>query len=414
MPEAKTPLDIVAQFYASTINDTNPCTFYLAAYLKETVNPHILQTAVNDLIIRLPFLNGRIKQDLFHHYNQYNAYQPNPIQIEKSNSLNTFTTCHKRGRDPLFKVLYNENGFKLETTHIICDGRAIVKIMEALLVRYYELQGISINKNGIIHCAEKLKPEELENAFEKYTQSIPAKDAREAFTRYTKAQNSGKPKTVYQNPNPNPANSRTITSKHSVKQLKAAAKQYNATITELITAYIFKAIAEERQTDTTPIAIMIPVDFRTFYPSETLGTFVQGKPIYMTEVGELPEILEHIKTQFKAITPESVSDEIIGFYKIFNFMKFIPLVIKRRILKIMKRSGSAGNTTMFSNLGLVKLPLEIEAHLSTFEFAICPESEYEGYVFSCVAVGDSLSLTISTNENGEDTVANLVKLLNNN
>jgi len=412
IPTNRILLDPVAQFYVATLNDTCPGTFSISAHLKEDVNPIILQNAVNDLIDRLPFLNGNIKQSFFHVYNEM---QVQPLQIENVNDFSTFGTCHKPGRDKLFRVYYNENGFKLETTHIVCDGRSLVKIMTALLARYFELLGVTVDKSGIIDCNGNIQDEELENAFEKYSSAMLPEEAKAAFTRYTASQNSGKPKVVYQRRGFQPIDSRIITGKYDTEKIKTAAKRFNVTVTELITAYIFKVVAEEReeQKSTNPISLMLPIDFRTFFPSKTLTNFTQGKIIYMPESDDFSEILRQIKLQFEKITTAGVSDDIIGFNKIFSFIKFIPLPIKKRLLKLIKRSASAGNTTIFSNLGLVKLPAGIEERLDMLEFALCPETESEFYSFSCVTIGNTLALTVSTGVEGERIANKLLELINN-
>ena len=58
-------IDVIRQYYTSINNSKELGVFALSVYLKEEVNPKILQQAANDLTHRLPFLNGRLKNGLF-------------------------------------------------------------------------------------------------------------------------------------------------------------------------------------------------------------------------------------------------------------------------------------------------------------------------------------------------------------
>ena len=70
----------------------------------------------------------------------------------------------------------------------------------------------------------------------------------------------------------------------------------------------------------------------------------------------------------------------------------MPRVAKTLVLKMLQRSVAKGITTSFSNLGLVKLPKEIEERVEMLEFVLGDEPG-NPYSFACVAVGDTLTLT---------------------
>ena len=59
---------------------------------------------------------------------------------------------------------------------------------------------------------------------------------------------------------------------------------------------------------------------------------------------------------------------------------------------MLERSELRGFTTTFSNLGLVRLPKEIEERVEMLEFVLGDEPG-SPYAFACVAVGDALTLT---------------------
>ena len=290
----------------------------------------------------------------------------------------------------MLRVYRSEMGFTIETTHIVCDGRSLAKIMAALLTRYFELLGATVDKSGVIDCSGETRAAETENVFARHVSAMHPKEAKAAFLRYAAAQNSGK--VAYHFGPSRPAASRILSIKFDAAKMKAATKEHGATVSEFILAYIFRAIAEERGS-VDPIVAMLPVDYRAFFPSETLMNFAMGKTILMPETDDFFETLRQIKSQFGEINAAWVSDDIVGFAKVFALMRFIPLPVKTRLLKLMKRSAAAGHTTTFSNLGLIRLPAEIEGRIESLEFAFCPDTEREPYSFACVTVGNSLVLT---------------------
>ena len=403
-------LDPVAQYYAATINDTCPGTFNVSARLKEMVNPEILQKAVNDLIRRLPFLSGQLRSGFFRHYIEL---LDSPPQIVPSKDVTSFGRCHKKGRDNLLKVLYGERHFTVETTHIVCDGRSLAKIVSALLVRYFGLSGVSIDKSEVIDCSGQMRPEETEDAFTSHISNIDPKEAQDIFKRYVATQSKNKPKEAYRFGDSHPAASRIVSKQFDAAKIKATAKEHGATVSEFILAHIFMAIAEERKNHKSkkPIAVMLPIDYRTFFPHETLTNFAMGKVILMPETEDFSEILRQIKWQFEEINASYASDDIIGFAKVSRLMRFIPLLIKKRLLKAMKRSIADGFTSTFSNLGFVRLPAEIEERIETLEFAFCPDTEQESYAFSCITIGNALMLSAAIAVEGADATDKLMQTL---
>jgi len=400
----------VAMFYAATINDICPGTFSITAWLTENVKPEILQRAVNDLIRRLPFISGQLQSGFFRHYIKMHE---NPMQIVPVKDLISFGCCHKKGRDSLLRVLYGERHFTVETTHIVCDGRSLTKIVKALLVRYFELLGIVVDKSDIIDCAGQIRPEEIEDAFLRYVSAMDSNEVKAIFRRYATAQNENKPKETYHYRKSQPSASRIVSKKFEVTKIKAAAKERDATVSEFILAHIFMTIAEERKNigSTKPISVMIPVDYRSFFPSETLTNFAMGKVIHMPETDEFAKILTGIKSQFNEINSASASDDIVGFTKISRIMGLIPIPIKKQLLKAMKNSAAAGFTASFSNLGIVRLPAEIEECLETLEFAFCPDTEREPYAFSCITLGNTLVFTIAIAAEVTDIADKLMQTL---
>ena len=150
--------------------------------------------------------------------------------------------------------------------HSICDGRGLAKIVSALLVRYFEILGIAAEKAGLIDWCAASRPEEAEDAFARYADlKITDSSAR---TTSTSAE-----RRAYHFDSSQPVPARFVTRKFDLARVRSAAKTYDATISEYVLAHIFRAIARDRAArgSTEPIAALVPIDCRSFFPARPTG-----------------------------------------------------------------------------------------------------------------------------------------------
>ena len=374
----KIKLDQLGQFYAAFNSEKNPGTFSVGIHLKEFLVPMILQEAVNDLMKRLPHMNVRTYSGFLHYYN---VTLDKPLIIEKE-SDNTKPCCYFSKGSHLLRVIYGERHFTLEVLHSVCDGRSLAMVASSLLIRYYELMGLAINKSGFIDCMNTVQAEEAEDAYARYADMQKSKSA--------------KSEDVYV-PKYKPVATQVVTQRFDVAKLKAKAKAHSVTITEYIMAHIFNKFAKQREIDGSKkgITINVPIDCRGFFPSKSLRNFVSHKIIKMPELVNFTELAHDIKKQFAEITPDYIQGKISEIERMMHFGRFVPLFIKKWVIKSIGHSISAGCTTGFSNLGLIKLPKEVQEKVDMFSFALGAESNMP-YQFACVATGDTLTLTATT------------------
>jgi len=396
-------LDPVGQFYAATINERQPGNFYITAYLKEPIDVQSLQTAVNDLMCRMPFLSGRLHSGFFWYFHEMLAKPP---QIVFAKDMPLFDSYYKHGDGHVLRVLYGERHFTVEAIHSVVDGRGLAKVISILLVRYFELLGLKVENADIADNNSVPQFEETEDAYCRYAdfKNNPPKP---------KKTEPGKP--IYRHkgakkiPKKSPA--RIIKKTFDAEKFKAKAQTYGATISEYILTHIFKAIAEERNENgcKRQITSMIPIDCRNFFPSRTFRSFVVTKIIIMPEVAEFSDILQKLRGQFTEINSEFTQAEINQMQRLKKNVRFLPLIIKKWMLKWIERLNGHKQTTIFSNLGRVTLPHKIQEHIENLEFTLS-SPEHIPYSFACITSGQALTLTITAGVEG-DTLAN--KILTN-
>ncbi|MCL2170192.1 MAG: hypothetical protein FWB74_09250 [Defluviitaleaceae bacterium] len=368
----------LGQFYSAVNSEKNPGTYSVGVHLKEPLKPKVLQQAANDLIKRLPHMNVRGHSGFFHYYNVASG---KPLKIEKINARTQPCRHFKKGSQ-LLRILYGRRHFTLEVLHSVCDGRSLAMAASSLLIRYYELMELKADKSGFVDCAAAPDKEEAEDAY------LSHADMRKSKSKKTE--------NVYI-PKFQPAKHRIITHKFEIAELKPRAKAHGITLTEYIMAGIFTEYAKLRAKEDVekPITCSIPIDCRGFFPTKSLRNFVTHKIVKMPETTDFAKMVAGIKKQFETITPDFVQEKISEMERLIRLGRFVPLFIKKWAIKGVGHSATAGCSTAFSNLGLIKLPAKIQDKVDMYTFALGPEPDVP-HLFACVATGGTLTLTITT------------------
>ena len=356
-----------------------PGSFRVTVHLKEKIRPDALQQAVNDLMRRLPHLCGRLVEGGFWYNHEF---LQEPPMVVPDDASQIFTQYYREGEGHVLRVTYGAHSFTVETIHSICDGRTLGNVTRALLLRYFQLLDISVtDKCGIIDCGDAFLEEEMEDVLERFCGDAKPNRLSSART-YRPHKRKG-------------AAAQVISQAFDVSIIKTVAEFYGVTITEYIAAHIFEEIALDRERDGSdkPITIMIAVDCRQYLSVKTMRNFVGGFSLSMPEGESFSEKLIDIQEQFAQVDADFMRHEMslaLGMRK----MAFLPLFLKRKVIRLIGRVADSEGASTFSNLGKVELPPEIEERVANLEFVISM-AKAEAYVFSCITVGDVLTLSIT-------------------
>ena len=387
----------MAEVYASTANDKYLGTFSITAHLKEAVNPQVLQQALNDLVKRQPYISGRLRN-----FKYELLAEPSRIAPEAEQPL--FSAYYNEGDGHILRVLYGERYFKVETSHHMTDGRGLSKITSALLVRYFELLGVEMDKGDIMDCADSPMPEETEDAYARYASPEKPQPNKDGL--------KGK---AYKHNHFASAPTRVAVRTFDLAKIKASAKAHDITVGTYIAARILSAIAKERDASGSKAQIVInfPVDFRSFFPSKTIRNFVNSKNIVMPEGVEFSAMAQQVQQQLATVDAkfaQTAVDEANIALKALNRM---PRWLERFMLGMVTRTMFKKVTTMLSNLGLVRLPKQVEERIENLEFVISPTPSLP-YTFACIAVGNALTLSITADIEGDALIEKIFAELEQN
>jgi hypothetical protein len=354
-------LDNAGKLYSSLISSRATTLYRLSVTLTSPINPDFLQQAVEMALERLPYFRVQLKQGFFWYYFEGTDQTP---KVEKEIYYPCMSLSIKtRGSFP-YRIYYYNNRIALELSHSMTDGTGGLKFLYEILKAYLHLkESIPVPHETV--SREQLK-NETENAFRKYyDKSIPAKRARlgNSFKLPLPLDKKG----YYH----------IVTGIIPIEDIKQKAKEYGVSITIFLTAVYIQSLItiQERTTRRKkPIVINVPVNMRSYFPSETMWNFfISITPSVDARLGtyEFEEIIQEVKIEFnRLLTPKKLKQyikrSVISEKSIL--LRLMPSPIKDIVApSIYSFFGEGQYTSGLSNLGVVKLPKEMEEFVERFE-----------------------------------------------
>ena len=169
----------------------------------------------------------------------------------------------------------------------------------------------------------------------------------------------------------------------NLKQLKEKAKENDATITQYLTAVLIYSIYKANYTRSRgkrPIKVCIPVNLKKYFPSNTVSNFFSYITVEInkkdTNFEKFSSILEFVKKDFtNKLQPEEIQKTMSGNVKLGTnpFIKVIPLILKKPIVRLSYLEIRKYTTTTFSNIGRIGIIGKYKNYIDSFLMLIAPE-----------------------------------------
>lgn len=383
--------------------------FRISAYLKEKVNPQMLERATNDVIKRFPAFNVSLKRGVFWYYfQQINKY----IKVEEEHTYPCQAIPLTKST-PLFRVIYFNKKISLECFHSLTDGRSALVFLNTILSRYFVLLGHNINLNNLpVSYLDSPQPEEWEDAFNKYS------DLKEKAPRKEKAgyQLEGE---INKNKHLNVIS--LIMNSNEIKTL--AQTKYNCSIQEFLCAIVIKALQDQqiqqKSRNTKPVKLSVACDLRRFFPSKTLRNFANVIN-FGTNKGDgelsIEQCVEYAKQGMMLFTKENlmkINNTNVADQKNI-FIRLVPLFIKNWIMNMVYfGSSEKGFACPFSNLGIVNDGAEFKELVEKYDF-IVGALKFNKFATSVITYNNNLTLSFSLKVKSTDIVKKVSDILVNN
>ena len=360
-------LDSAAIIYASITNKRLPNVFRYSAVLTDEIDGNILQRALDDTVEIYTNFNVNLKQGFFWYYLQETKKQ-NMVTPE---NLPICYSLYEDEEDFLYRVSFFKNRINFEICHILSDGRGSIDFFKLLISNY-----IKIKNNLKINLTTKSsKLEKTEDSFQKYYQRKNFKPDKKMKVYHIKDKKM-KNDTLFMECN------------LDTDRVLELAHKYGTTLTAFLTSVLIYSFKDELSLKDLKkyIRIKVPVDFRTFFNSNSSKNFFGNAHVFYkfkSKDDTLADVVKEVNKQFKNnLKVEQLSKRINNLVAYENniFCKFIPTALKNIILTGIYSYSLKGSTTCLSNVGEVKFNNRITKYIesvsaltstSNFQFTIC-------------------------------------------
>ena len=358
-------LDLSANVYPTLQRKNFSNVYRISLSLKETIQPEVLQKALDLTLPRFPTFRVAIRKGLFWRYLEPN-HRPGPYVREDIE--NPCMPMHfKANNRYLIRIYYYEKRISLEVFHSLSDGAGTLYFLKTLTAVYLRLLGHEIpNGEGVLDITEKPDPEEFEDAYLRYASSKVGRPRSQGNAYRVR----GTKEPFY--------TLNIICGVIPVDKLRAVSKGYGVTITEYLNAVLLYALLQKQKCEKPfrerPVTLAMPVNLRSFFPSKTLRNFISMVyPSIDPRMGDFTfeEILHHVHHYMRYyINPKFLNADIVTNASVQQnpLIRIVPLFIKDFTVRKFYANVQDGQSSAgLTNVGLTRLPVEMQPYVERFD-----------------------------------------------
>ena len=359
-------LDNSAKIFPISAGKKYSTVFRLSALLTETIQPEILTVALEKALKQYEFFKVRLRNGFFWNYLEYNPKKP-IVEEEKDYPCKYIEP--KENNNYLFKVTYFDRKINIDIFHSLTDGNSGVMFFREIVYNYIELT----------HKEEFQEELRIKRKFDLSAEDSYIKN----YNKKAKGNNSNRKAYKLAGRKIKFGAISAIHEMIDLPALKEEAKKQEATITQYLTAVLIYAIYQAnylKNKGKRPIKVCIPVNLKKYFPSNTISNFFSyitvEEDMKRDTLDTFEKILEFVKKDFaKKLTPEEIQKTMSGNVKLGTnpFIKVIPLVLKKPIVRLSYLEIRKYTTTTFSNIGRIGIIGKYQKYIEDFFMLIAPE-----------------------------------------
>lgn len=386
-------LDNAAKIYPAARSGEWMAVFRLSITLSEEIDRALLQQAIKATLKRIPVFGYRLRRGLFWFYFDRQNAQPR-VQEDALNPCMPINL--KENQHFLFRIRVHLSRIAVELFHAVADGTGAMTFLLTLAAEYLRLKhGRRIPAGPyVLDCREPADPREWEDSFPVYARK--ATRARREEVAYPLRGTRGPGDYL-----------KVTTGILDTAALATAAKRYNATVNSFLAGVMLKCMMEIAREDHSPrrsrmpIKLSMPVNLRRYYPSRTLRNFSSyiNAPIYPSYGSySLQDVIDQVKHYAGLETLEPMINARFSgnvAAERSRLLRLAPLFLKTAVLKFMYfLTGERYFSSVLSNMGLIRLPEEMQRHVQRIDFIIGPPKR-NPVSMGCVSVGGKTYINFS-------------------
>ena len=379
-------------------NDTRVFRFY--CQLKEEVAGEVLQTALDQTMEKYPLFQTVLRKGLFWFYLEHRELRALAVPETEPPCSRLYIPDKKT---LLFQVSYYKNRINFEVFHALTDGTGAMHFLQELVQNYLILAHPQAGLPRIETAEETTWGDQEEDSFSQYYSSDMPRDKEKK-----------KPAVKLKGEKLLHSDMHITEIGIPVKEIHAKAKSYGVSITVLLTAMMLCAIHEEvpRSRQNRPVALMIPVNLRNYFPSQSMANFFGWIEVgyTFTDHTVFTEVLQAVKDQFKQeLVKEKIAMHMNGYVRLEKnpLVRAVPLEIKKYFLMVGAELGSRSITAVYSNIGIVRFPEEYQKFIERFGIFASTDSLQ---MCSC-SYGDAMTLGFTSKIPDNSIERNFLRML---
>lgn len=385
------PVDYSSILFLTLLRPHHTNAFRFCARLRSPIRPEVLQEAVNRIHPRFPTVIAGFRQDFFH-YRQVAAEVPPTVQPDPGMLIPMSPAELRRCA---FRVYYQNTTISIEAFHALTDGSGAIFTLTTLVQEYLRIlhETEPCLSGAVSPLPEAPQPHETEDSYAVLADAAP----RSAPTRF-----------AYQLPRPADSDWTVRGSSLSVDAaaLVDAAHRHDVTVNSLLIALLADSAMDlqirERGTEKLkPVRIMVPVNLRKLIGSRTLRNFTHFVLPTMEAHHHSLSTMELCKIigdqQKQQLSKENLSGLVSRNVRLQRawWFKIMPWVVKRAMMRLVYRFfGESNSSITMSNLGIVRMPEELQPHVEDFQCWMIPRAG-SPYVCTILSFGDKLTVNVS-------------------
>lgn len=349
----KYALDSSAVFYPFFTTKTTQSMYCVGAILKDAVDGDILKSALNDALLRFPLYKTRVKRGYGAYLLQENRAEAKAFKMD-GKVLRPIDVKETNGYQ--FRLAYEGCRITLEVFHALTDANGAIKLLGAVIRRYRELTGVKFKDDCGVFAYDSPHPEhELEDGFKKYYKRIGLNQLNlKGMTGEHPHRISGTLlKDGYK------LEYGTADTAEFIAQAKSRGVSLTAFIAGAVAYGILKSGDVKR-----PIVIMVPVNLRKLFPTETLSNFVTFVRLIVKR-SEVKTFDDCVRLCAAQLTEKASKDKMQAFISTTVraqkniIFRMIPLGLKWIFIRLGRLFLKSRQTIIISNLGNIELPDEM-------------------------------------------------------
>ncbi len=362
-------LDNAAKMYPASKRSNWINIYRVSVSFTEEIDREILKKAFEQAIPRFPSIAARLRRGMFWYYLEE---RKNPPPFLEEAPYPFAGISYEEMKACCFRIVIYHNRLALEFFHVVTDGNGAMVFLKTVAARYLTLKyGVFIPpEEGVLDLSKPVRDGEIEDSFVRFKGKV---------TNKVKGPNS-----FHVSGTKEPDDFAIVTRGIvPVEEISAVAKKYNVSLTVLLAAVMIESLMEIQnekqpiQNFRKPVNVLIPVNLRKYFESETLRNFVLYvipgiNPAWGNYTFD--EIVSQVYHQMGAeITGKHFNTRFAGNVHAEEnpVVKIIPLFIKNIILRIIwDKNGEKKSCLSISNLGNVKIPEAMRPYVKEFDFIL--------------------------------------------